>query len=338
VTIQETIMKLRTIGLIGTLVFGLLAPSLPAEAQKAGKVYRIGYLRYSCSSLTTNTSYIAFRKGLRKLGYVEGQNFVIEYRCADRKAERRHEIAAEMERLKVDVIVAPGARGYIRALQRATRTIPIVLISIRVDPVKAGYVVSFARPGGNITGITNLASDLHPKRLELLKEVFPRISRVAILWEPGQQEQGMKELEVVGQALGIQIQSLVVRRGLGSFESAFSEISQERADALIVAQSAHVMAHQARIIEFTAKRQLPTIYGRSRYVKAGGLMSYGVDRQHLSRRAATYVDKILKGAKPADLPVEQPTKFDFVINLKTAKALGLTISPEVLIQATKVIK
>jgi len=263
-------MRLRTIGLISTLVLGLLVAALSAEAQKAGKVYRIGYLRYSCRSLTTNAPYIAFRKGLRELGYVEGQNFVIEYRCADRKPERRHEIAAEMVRLKVDVIVAPGALGYIRALQRATRTIPIVLIAIRVDPVKAGYVVSFARPGGNITGITNLESDLHPKRLELLKEVFPGISRVAILWEPGQQRQGMKELEAVGQALGIQIQSLVIRRDLGSFESAFSAMTREHPDGLIVAESAHVIAHRARIMEFTAKRRLPTIHARSRFVKAGG--------------------------------------------------------------------
>ena len=332
-------MRLRTIALISTLALGLFAGPLPVEAQQAGKVYRIGYLRYSCGgSLTTNTSYIAFRKGLRELGYVEGQNFVIEYRCADRKPERRHEIAAEMVRLKVDVIVAPGARGYIRALQRATRTIPIVLIAIRVDPVKAGYVVSLARPGGNITGITNLASDLHPKRLELLKEVFPRTSRVAILWEPGQQKQGIKKLEAVGQALGIQIQSLVVRRGLGSFESAFSAMTREHPDGLIVAASAHVIAHRARIIEFAAKRRLPAMYTRSPFVNAGGLMSYGVDRPYISLRVATYVDKILKGAKPGDLPIEQPTKFDFVINLKTAKALGLTIPPAVLLQATKVIK
>jgi len=323
---------------ISVLAAVILASVHLAEAQQSGKVYRIGYLRYSCGSLTTNTSYIAFRKGLRKLGYVEGQNFVIEYRCAQRKPERRHEIAAELVRLKVDVLVAQRALGYIDALQRATRTIPIVLISIRVDPVKAGYVVSFARPGGNITGITDLASDLHPKRLELLKEVFPRISRVAILWEPGQQKQGIKKLEAVGQALGIQIQSLIIRRGLGSFESAFSAMTQEHADGLIVAASANVNAHHARIIEFTAKRRLPAIYGRSRFVKAGGLMSYGVHRPHISLRAATYVDKILKGAKPADLPIEQPTKFDFVINLKTAKALGLTIPPAVLLQATKVIK
>ena len=338
-------MRLRTIGLIGTLFLGLSAAPLPVEAQDAGKVYRIGFLRFRCSSLTTNTRYIAFRKGLRGLGYVEGQNFVIEYRCAEKKSERRSEIAAEMVRLKVDVIVAPGARGYIRALQRATRTIPIVLIAIRVDPVKAGYVVSFARPGGNITGITNLASDLHPKRLELLKEVFPRISRVAILWEPGQQKQGIKKLEAVGQALGIQIQSLVVRRGLGSLESAFSAIlhsgraqPRESPRGLLVAATAITLRHRARIIDFAAKRRLPAIYARRRFTKAGGLMSYGANLPNLYRRIATYVDKILKGAKPGDLPIEQPTKFRFIVNLKTAKALGLTIPPAVLLQATRVIK
>ncbi len=218
-------MRLRTIGLISTLALGLLAGPLPAMAQDAGKVYRIGYLRFVCGSLTTNQRYIAFRKGLRELGYIEGQNFVIEYRCAERKRQRRLEIAAEMVRLKVDVIVAPGVRGFIRALQRATRTIPIVLIGIRDDPVKGGYVDSLARPGGNITGITNFESELHPKRLELLKEAFPRISRVAIIWTPYIQKQRMKAMEAAGQALGIQIQSVVAVPPY-EHESAFSAISR----------------------------------------------------------------------------------------------------------------
>jgi len=189
--------------------------------------------------------------------------------------------------------------------------------------------------GGNITGLTNLDFKLHAKRLELLKEVFPGVSRVAILWPESQQEQAMEEIEATGQALGIKIQSVDTWDGL---DSAFSEISQERADALVVAQSALALDHRARIIEFTAKRRLPTIYASSRFANTGGLMSYSADRLHLVRRVAIYVDKILKGAKPADLPVEQTTKFNFVVNLKTAKALGLTIPPEVLIQATKVIK
>ncbi len=281
-------MRLRTIGLISTLVLGLLAGPLPVEAQDAGKVYRIGFLRFRCSSLTTNTRYIAFRQGLRALGYVEGQNFVIEYRCAEKKSERRSEIAAEMARLKVDVIVAPGVRGMIRALQRATRTIPIVLIAICDDPVKAGYVVSFARPGGNITGLANLESKLHAKRLGLLKEAFPRMSRVAILWPQDQQKQGMNELEAVGKALGVQIQSLVVGgRSLGSLESALSAMSREHPDGLIVASAASLGADRARVIEFTAKNRLPTIYYWNEFVNEGGLMSYSTDRQHTYRKAAT---------------------------------------------------
>ncbi len=332
-------MRLRTIGLIGTIALGLLAGPLPAEAQQAGKVYRIGYLRFGCSSLATNQRYIVFRQRLRELGYVEGQNLIIEYRCAGRKRKRRPELAAELVRLKVDVIVTQGAPGLIRATQGATRTIPIVLIGIRVDPVEAGIVMSLARPGGNITGITNFDSELHPKRLELLKEAFPRISRVVILWRPGQQKQGMKAMEAAGQALGIQIQSVIAVPPY-EHESAFSAISRESPDGLIVGSSGLTLrpGHRARIIEFTAKRRLPTIYNRSEFVNAGGLMSYEADVKDLVRRVASYVDKILKGAKPADLPVEQPTKFELIINLKTAKALGLTIPPEILIQATKVIK
>jgi len=328
---------------ISILAVVILASVQLAEAQQARKVYRIGYLS-GFGSPATDPGQIPFRQGLGELGYVEGQNLIIEYRYKkwDKVGPPLVDVAAQLTadlvRLKVDVIVSSPGPPVIRGAQRATRTIPIVMTGSVVDPVKAGFVESLARPGGNITGITNLESDLHPKRLELLKEVFPRISRVAILWEPGQQRQGMKELEAVGQALGVQIQSLVVRRGLGSFESAFSAMTREHPDGLIVAESANVIAHRARIMEFTAKRGLPTIHARSRFVKAGGLMSYGVDRAHISLRVATYVDKILKGAKPADLPVEQPTKFDLVINLKTAKALGLTIPPEVLFRATKVIK
>jgi len=204
-------MNLRTIGLISTLVLGLLVASVPAEPQQAGKVYRIGYLRYPCGS--PNASYIEFRKGLLELGYVEGQNFVIEHRCADRKCELRSKQAAEVVRLKVDVIVTSGAPSMIRVAQRATSTIPIVVRGFRRDPVKGGYVVSLARPGGNITGLSSLEDKLYPKRLQLLKEAFPRISRVVILWYQRQQKRWGKELEAVGQALGIQIQSVGVQRG-----------------------------------------------------------------------------------------------------------------------------
>jgi len=291
--------------------------------------------------------HLAFWQRLRELGYVEGQNFVIEYRCAESKPERRPEMAAELVRLKVDVIVTPGVTPLIRAAKQATSTIPIVMSGISADPIKAGFVQSLARPGGNITGLTNFETELHPKRLELLKETFPQISRVAIIWHwhKNQQKHGLKETEAVGQALGIQIQTLVVRRR-DTLESVFSAISQESPDALLVAGSYFALRHRARIIEFVAHssrargagRGLPTIYSSNRIVREGGLMSYGTDRNHIVRRAATYVAKILKGAKPGDLPIEQPTKFKLITNLKTAKKLGLTIPPEVLMRATKVIK
>ena len=257
-------MRLRPVTLVVTLVLGLLAGPLPAEAQQAGEVYRVGYLRYSCGSLTTNPRYIAFRKRLRELGYVEGENFVIEYRCADRKRERRPKLAAELVRLNVDVIVIPGAPGMIRAAQRATRTIPIVVAGFRVDPVETGVVVSLTRPGDNITGLTNFESELHGKRLELLKEAVPRISRVAILWPPDHQRHAMKEVEAVGQALGIQIQSVLAVPPF-EHESVFSAISRERPDGLLVATSALTLTpgRRARIVEFTAKRRLPTIYAQS---------------------------------------------------------------------------
>jgi len=332
-------MRLRTIALIGILVLGLLAGLLPAEAQQAGKVYRVGYLRFGTGGPTTSPYYMGLRQGLRELGYVEGQNLVLEYRSAERKPERRPKLAAELVRLNVDVIVTFGARGLIRAVQGATRTIPIVVTGFRVDPVVTGFVVSLARPGGNITGLTNLDSELHPKRLELLKEAFPRISRVVILWTKSQQEPGMKAMEAAGQALGIQIQSVLAEPPY-EHESAFSAISRESPDGLIVGTSGLTLRprHRARVIEFTAKRRLPTIYHGSRFVKEGGLMSYSADLQHLFRRTAAYVDKILKGAKPGDLPIEQPTKFKLIINLKTAKKQGLTIPPQFLARADRVIK
>ncbi len=334
-------MRLKPVTLVVTFALGLLVGPLPAEAQQAGKVYRVGVLRFSPRP-PTSSIHVAFRQKLHELGYVEGQNLVLEYRSAKEKPERRAEMAAELVRLKVDVIVTMPSLTLIRAAQRATRTIPIVMAGGNVDPVEAGFVVSLARPGGNITGLTNLAAKLHPKRLELLKEAFPRISRVAILWNPPQQKQAMKEVEAVGQALGIQIQSVVAATRyvtpLDELKRAFSAISREAPDALLVASMPLTIHNRARVVEFAAKRRLPTIYARRPFVKEGGLMSYNADLQHLYRRAATYVDKILKGAKPGDLPVEQPTKFRLVINLKTAKKIGLTIPPEVLYRADKVIK
>ena len=335
-------MLLLSIILLATLISGWVNL---AEAQQVGKVYRIGYL--TGSTRGRSASYDAFRQQLRELGYVEGQNLVIEHRSVTRKAEGpTSKIVAELVRLKVDVIVTGGAPVTIRAAKGVTRTIPIVMRGVNIDPVKAGLVESLARPGGNITGLTNLNLKLYAKRLELLKEAFPRISRVAILWPRSQQKQGMKNLEATGRALGMQIQSLLVRSGhLSTLESAFSAIlhsdraqPRENPRGLIVASTSLTVRHRARIIEFAAMRRLPTIYASSSFVRAGGLMSYGRDRLDLVRRVAIYVDKILKGAKPTDLPVEQPTKFDLAINLKTAKALGLTIPPEVLLQAAKVIK
>jgi putative ABC transport system substrate-binding protein len=346
--LEETMSK-KIIGL--ALCAMLLALGFPAEAQQAGKVYLIGFLgdgapgilqkiklkRPQRGSILLN--FFAFWQGLDELGYVEGQNLVKEYRLAEGKRERLPDLAAELVRLKVDVIVTTPSPGAIRAAQRATRTIPIVMSGIRVDPVEAGFVASLARPGGNITGLTQRAPKLNSKRLELLKEAFPRISRVAILWPPDHQKHAMKEVEAAGQTLGIQIQSLVITlRRSGSFESALSAISQERPDGLLVGPSVSMNRHRERIREFTAKRGLPTIYAQSRFVNAGGLMSYGPSIPDIFRRAAIYVDKILKGAKPADLPVERPMKFELVINLKTAKQLGFTIPRKFLARADKVIR
>ncbi len=338
-------MRLRNIGLISTLALGLLAASVPAEAQKAGKVYRIGWLS-GFFSPATDPGQIPFRQGLHEFGYVEGQNLVIEYRYRKRQkvGQRLFDVAAplaaELVGLKVDVILTSPSPAMIRAAQQATGTIPIVMTGSVVDPVKAGFVESLARPGGNITGLTNLASDLHAKRLELLKEAFPRTSRVAILWPLGQQKAAMKEIQVVAQALEIQIQSVNVfgRLGLDGLESAFSAISREAPDALLVAQTYFMITNRARIIEFAAKRRLPAIYAGSRFADAGGLMFYGPNTGDLYRQAATYVNKILKGTKPADLPVERATKFKLIINLKTAKKLGFTFSPQFLARADKVIK
>ncbi len=315
----------------------LIALSFPVEAQEAGKVYRIGFLDFRLRSTTTDPRLVAFREGLRELGYVEGQNLVIEYRSAKGKRERLPEVAAELVRLKVDIMVTSGSPRAIRAAKRATRTIPIVMAGGSLDPVKAGYVMSLARPGGNITGLTALLARVHPKRLELLKEAFPQISRVAILWNPTHKGQAVKEVEAVGQALGIQIHR-VVGGSLDDLENVFSAINRGAPDSLLVATSPLTLANRARVTELAAKTRLPAIYDSSVFVRAGGLMSYSPTVTGSYRRAATYVDKILKGANPADLPVELPTKFELVINLKTAKKLGLMFSPQFLARANKIIR
>jgi len=328
-------MKLRTIALISTLVLGLIAAPLPAEAQQVGKVHRIGYLSFRWTKAQKHQM-DAFKQGLSELGYVEGQNYVIEYRNAKGERERVPEVAAELVRLKVDVILTSPGRRPTHAAQQATRTIPIVMSGSRVDPVEAGYVDSLARPGGNMTGLADLRAELYGKRLELLKEAIPRISRVTMLLNRGQLKRWGKEIEAEGQALGIQVQSVRVRRN--NIETTLSEISRKTEGLSVTAAGGASVSNRARIIDFAAERRLPAIYDRSRFVDAGGLMSYGTDILDLYRRAATYVDKILKGAKPADLPIERPKKFILAINLKTAKQLGITIPPTVLYQATKVIK
>lgn len=320
----------------------ILATIHLAVAQQPEKVYRVGFLDFRLRSATSDPRLTALRQGLRELGYVEEQNLVIEYRSAEGKGELLPEVTEELVRLKVDVIVTSGSSLVWNAAKRATRTIPIVMASGTEDPVEAGVVASLAKPGGNITGLTSREVDLHGKRLELLKETFPGISRVTIIWGSSQQKQGITEVKAAAQALGIQIQSVVVRMrtgsGLESLEGAFSTISQESPDALLLTSSALTLRHRARVVDFTAKRRLPTIYGNEAFVDAGGLMSYGADSTDSYRRAATYVDRILKGKKPADLPIERASKFELVINLKTANQLGVKIPPNVLGRANRVIK
>jgi putative ABC transport system substrate-binding protein len=307
------------------------------DAQQPTKVPRIGYIQAPPpSAVATRTD--AFRQGLRELGYVEGKNIVIEWRFAEGKSERVPALAAELVHLKVDVIVTGGSI-LTRAVKEATSTIPIVMAQ-DIDPVGNGFVASLARPGGNITGLSTLAPEISGKRLELLKEIIPRLSRVAVLGtssQPGNAQQ-LKETELAAQAFGVKLQYLDVLSPK-DIEPAFRESSKGGADAVVMMVAGAVSAaHRTQISEFAVKSRLPTMYPHNNHVEAGGLMSYGVSFPDLDRRAATYVDKILKGAKPADLPVEQAKKFELIINLKAAKQIGLTIPPNVLVRADKVIK
>ena len=315
----------------------LLALSFDAQAQQTKKAARIGWLSEAYVRSQPSHRNDAFLQGLRDLGYIEGQNMTIEHRSAQGKDERLPELAAELVRLKVELIVAlepPSAR----ASKSATDTIPIVMRSTD-DPVRTGLVASLARPGGNITGVTSIATELIGKRLELLKEVVPRNSRIAILWNPDYKPgaSGFKESESEARTLGIQVQSVEVRDP-GDFEKAFKIATEGRAGGILPLRSPLIVRQAKRIAELAVKNRLPAAYDDREVVDVGGLMSYGTDLADLYRRAATYVDKILKGRKPADLPVEQPTKFELVINLKTAKQIGLTIPPNVLARADKVIK
>lgn len=325
------------------LIFSLLAflfsafPHL-AVAQQPGKIYRIGYLS-ALSAAAESPRLSGFRQGLRELGYVDGKNIVIEPRFAEGKIDRFPGLAAELVHLKVDVIVTGGTPGT-DAAQKATSTIPLVMTLVG-DPVPR-FVASLAKPGGNLTGLTQITPELSGKRLELFKETFPTIARVTVFDDgavAGQQiSRNLQETQMAAGALGIKVQSLQVRGPDPDLDGAFKLAMSDRADALIILPGPVLILHRKRVVELTTKSRLPAIYPTSEYVEAGGLMSYAPDFVDLYRRAATYVDKILKGAKPADLPVEQPTKFEFVINLKTAKQIGITIPPNVLARADRVVR
>jgi len=306
-----------------------------AEAQQPGKVPRIGYMHSGAKPDVTDE---AFQWGLRDLGYLEGKNIVLEYRYAEGKAERFPDLAAELVRSKVDIIVAVNEAGA-RAAKNATKTIPIVMVSVGPNPVEAGLVESLARPGGNITGLTLMAVEIAGKRLELLKEAVPKLARVDALYDPAARGnvQEAKDVQSTGRALGLTSKSWEVR-GTDGFEKVFAALRKERPDGLYVPGDPLLNANRKLIADFALKSRMPSVYVRKESVDAGGLMSYGVDPVDHYRRAAYYVDKILKGTKPADLPVEQPTKFEFVINLKTAKQIGVTIPQSVLYRADKVIK
>ena len=320
---------------LGTLASGLLAAPL-VEAQQAGKVYRIGMLEPS--SMVLNAANIeAFRQGLRELGYVEGHNYIIEYRSADGRSERFPDLATELVRLKVDVILTRGTPAVVAA-KNATGTIPVVMAASG-DPVLSGVVASLARPSGNVTGLSAIVVEVSGKRLELLREVVPGVSRIAVLVNMSNPVDALqwKETEIAAPSLRVQLQLLDVRKP-GDFGRAFDAAVKQRAGALVVGVDALTWANHRSIVDLAAKHRLPATYAGREFVDAGGLMGYGVSYPDLYRRAATFVDKILKGAKPADLPVEQPTKFELVINLKTAKALGLTIPQSLLGRADKVIQ
>jgi putative ABC transport system substrate-binding protein len=324
---------------IGTVAGGLVAAPLAAEAQQAAKVARLGYLGNSPAANPHLRE--AFLQELRELGYVEGRNLVIETRFAEGKLERFPALAAELVALKVDVIFAGGGTLSALAAKQATRTLPIVFAAV-VDPIASGVVTSLARPGGNVTGLSNLAPELVGKGLELLTQAVPGLTRVAVLWHPGglgerTEKDMLKAAEVAARALGVRLQ-VVEARGPADIDRAFSQMTRARAGALTVLGSTMFNNERRRLADLAAKNRLPAVYPLREFVDAGGLMAYGANFADLFRRAATYVDKILKGAKPADLPVEQPTKFELVINLKTAKALGLTIPQSVLGRADEVIQ
>jgi len=330
-------LDLLTIGrraFLSGLALSVLAAPIAVGAQPARQVWRIGYLGTSSPSLEPNLVN-AFRQGLREFGHIEGQDIVIEYRWAEGKYDRFPELAAELVRLKVDVILTAGTPGALAAKQ-ATRTIPIVM-AVVADALAYQLVASLAQPGGNVTGLSTLARDLQGKQLEFLKEIVPRLSRIAVLVNPSNPFNDVLGRELVQQALRLKLELFEVKAA-EEFEAVFAAIARQRPDALFMIADRFLLAHRARIVAFAARQRLPGMYPYKEFVEAGGLVSYAPSYPEMFRRSATYVDKIFKGAKPADLPVEQPTKFELVINLKTAKALGLTIPQSVLIRADEIIR
>jgi putative tryptophan/tyrosine transport system substrate-binding protein len=323
---------------ICSLLSVFLLTVFPAQAQQPKKVTRIGYLS-SQDPAYESARAEGIRLALRELGYIEGQNIAIDYRYSEGKTDRAPELVAELVRLNVDILVVAGGIHWIRAAKE-TKTIPVVMAGVGNDPVEAGLIESLARPGGNVTGLTNLTGKLAGKRLELLKEAVPKLARVAVLYQPATPANVLEvneDLPVAARALKLTVQPWQVRAADG-FDGVFDALNKQRPDGLYVAGSPLTNANQKRIVSFALKSRLPSVYTERGAVDAGGLMYYGADLADSYRRVAYFVDRILKGAKPADLPVEQPTKFELLINLKTAKALGLTIPPLVLMRAEKVIK
>ena len=321
--------------LFGLLTAVLLTASQPTYAQQPAGIPRIGILiTASASSVWARLE--TFRQRLRELGYVEGKSIFIDYRYAEGKPERLPDLAAELVRLKVDVIVTAGPATL--AAKKASATIPIVFTAAN-DPLGTGLVSSLARPGGNITGLSVMAHDLDGKRLELLKEAFPKVTRVAVLWQPAgsRGNSTLTDMEAAAKALGVKLQALEVRV-LEDFERAFTAARRDGAQALITSQNPLISSQQGKVLDLAAKNRLPAMYPVSEFVEAGGLMSYAPNYADLFRRAADLVDQILKGTKPADIPIEQPKKFEFIINLKTAKNIGLTIPPNLLVRADRVIR
>ena len=324
----------KVIGLnLGALLLALSVSA--AHAQQPEKILRIGFLDGSTASGSA-VLVDAFRQELTKLGWIEGKNFTIEYRFAEHEHDRLPELAADLVRLKVDLIVVTGGSSGLAA-KKATTTIPVV-IAIAADPVGAGLVASLARPGGNVTGFSALAIELNTKSLEILKDAVPNLARVGLLKPPGGSDLQLKELRLAAQALKLKLEEIETQLDAKGFESAFKTAKQKQVKAIMTTTNRSIFAERKRIVELAVKYRLPAIYFQKEFVDEGGLMSYGADFDDLYRKAAHYVDKILKGAKPADLPIQQATKFEFVINLKAAKQIGLTLSPEFLSRANRVIK